>query len=162
MEQAIQERQQLQQDWNNNPRWSGITRDYSAKKSFVCVVVSKAPWPPRCRKLWYQLTAEHQTGRLQCARSHDRCKPCNKSKLAYVRFICQVGKLPRMQTSPVIPTDQSCTRQTRPQVVRRINNALMRADQIDGPRYQSVEDYLVPIIADTEAGFGGPLNAYNW
>lgn len=48
-----------------------------------------------------------------------------------------------------------------PSVVRRINNALLRADQIDyleGTR--TVEDYMVPIIADAEAGFGGPLNAY--
>src|SRR5699024_177521 len=48
-----------------------------------------------------------------------------------------------------------------PQVVRRINNALMRADQIEWAEgVQTVEDYLVPIVADAEAGFGGPLNAY--
>src|SRR5699024_11532100 len=48
-----------------------------------------------------------------------------------------------------------------PQAVRRLNNGLMRADQIEwAERVQSVEDYLVPIIADAEAGFGGPLNAY--
>jgi isocitrate lyase len=45
--------------------------------------------------------------------------------------------------------------------VRRINNALLRADQIEfSEGVQTVEDYLVPIIADAEAGFGGPLNAY--
>src|SRR5690625_5874814 len=48
-----------------------------------------------------------------------------------------------------------------PQVVRRINNALMRADQIEWAEgVQRVEDYLVPIVADAEAGFGVPLNAY--
>ena len=48
-----------------------------------------------------------------------------------------------------------------PTVVRRINNALLRADQIEfSEGIQTVEDWLVPIVADAEAGFGGPLNAY--
>ncbi|MEO8282970.1 MAG: isocitrate lyase, partial [Pseudarthrobacter sp.] len=48
-----------------------------------------------------------------------------------------------------------------PTVVRRINNALLRADQIEfSEGIQTVEDWMVPIIADAEAGFGGPLNAY--
>ena len=46
-------------------------------------------------------------------------------------------------------------------MVRRINNALLRADQIEfSEGIQTVEDWLVPIVADAEAGFGGPLNAY--
>ena len=48
-----------------------------------------------------------------------------------------------------------------PQVVRRINNALLRADQIEHAEgIRTVEDWLVPIVADAEAGFGGSLNAY--
>ena len=48
-----------------------------------------------------------------------------------------------------------------PAVVRRINNALLRADQIDDRRGHADErDWLAPIVADAEAGFGGPLNAY--
>ena len=48
-----------------------------------------------------------------------------------------------------------------PQVVRRINNALKRADQIEfSEGIKTVDEWLVPIVADAEAGFGGPLNAY--
>ncbi len=48
-----------------------------------------------------------------------------------------------------------------PAVVRRINNALMRADQIEHAEgVKTVEDWMVPIVADAEAGFGGPLNAF--
>ena len=47
-----------------------------------------------------------------------------------------------------------------PAVVRRINNALLRADQIDHSTGKTGTDYLVPIVADAEAGFGGPLNAF--
>ena len=47
-----------------------------------------------------------------------------------------------------------------PKLVKRINNALMRADQIDSVDGVKRMDYFVPIVADAEAGFGGPLNAY--
>ena len=47
-----------------------------------------------------------------------------------------------------------------PGVVRRINNALRRADQIQHMEGRNDMDYLLPIVADAEAGFGGPLNAF--
>lgn len=47
-----------------------------------------------------------------------------------------------------------------PDVVKRINNALLRADQIESVEGKVTRDWLVPIVADAEAGFGGPLNAY--
>jgi len=47
-----------------------------------------------------------------------------------------------------------------PAVVRRINNALMRADQVERVEGAASIDWLAPIVADAEAGFGGPLNAY--
>lgn len=47
-----------------------------------------------------------------------------------------------------------------PTLVKRINNALLRADQIENVEGKVTLDYLLPIIADAEAGFGGPLNAY--
>jgi len=47
-----------------------------------------------------------------------------------------------------------------PQVVKRINNALIRADQIESIENGAEREWLVPIIADAEAGFGGALNAY--
>ncbi len=47
-----------------------------------------------------------------------------------------------------------------PSVVRRINNALRRADQIQHMEGRNDMDYLLPIVADAEAGFGGPLNAF--
>jgi isocitrate lyase len=47
-----------------------------------------------------------------------------------------------------------------PRLVQRINNALQRADQIDSADGKRDRDYFLPIVADAEAGFGGPLNAY--
>src|SRR5699024_1451544 len=47
-----------------------------------------------------------------------------------------------------------------PQVVRRINNALQRADQVEHSEGEVTRDYFAPIVADAEAGFGGHLNVY--
>jgi isocitrate lyase len=47
-----------------------------------------------------------------------------------------------------------------PSLVRRINNALLRADQIEWAEASTSHEWMVPIVADAEAGFGGPLNAY--
>src|SRR5207253_6681470 len=47
-----------------------------------------------------------------------------------------------------------------PAVIRRINNALLRADQIDHGEGKAYIDWLIPIVADAEAGFGGPLNVF--
>src|SRR4029079_14315492 len=47
-----------------------------------------------------------------------------------------------------------------PSLVRRLNNALLRADQIDWAEGRNGTHWLAPILADAEAGFGGPLNAY--
>jgi isocitrate lyase len=47
-----------------------------------------------------------------------------------------------------------------PAVIKRINNALLRADQIDHAEGKIDIDWLVPIVADAEAGFGGPLNVF--
>ena len=44
--------------------------------------------------------------------------------------------------------------------MRRINNALIRQDQIEHAEGEITQDWLAPIVADAEAGFGGPLNAY--
>jgi len=47
-----------------------------------------------------------------------------------------------------------------PAVVKRLNNALLRADQIEWSEGEGGRDWMVPIVADAEAGFGGPLNAF--
>ncbi len=58
------------------------------------------------------------------------------------------------------PTRASIPANSVPNVVRRLNNALLRADQIDWSEGRNGTDWLAPIVADAEAGFGGALNAY--
>ena len=68
------------------------------------------------------------------------------------------GRCGREPGRPDVSRTRACTRPTRSRRCRRINNALLRADQITAEG-EEVPDWLVPIVADAEAGFGGPLNA---
>ena len=64
------------------------------------------------------------------------------------------------EASAMYPDQSLYPANSVPAVVRRINNALLRADQIESAEGKTHRSWLVPIMADAEAGFGGPLNAY--
>lgn len=168
MEQAIQAAaDQLQQDWNNNPRWKNITRDYSAEEVIRLrgrVQEEHTLARRGAEKLWDQLTTEHQKGEFTNALGAMTGGQAVQQVKAGLRSIYLSGWQVAADANLAGHTypDQSLyPANSVPQVVRRINNALMRADQIEWAEgVQTVEDYLVPIIADAEAGFGGPLNAY--
>ena len=74
----------------------------------------------------------------------------------------QAGKLRLMRiiAGSMYPDQSLYPANSVPEVVRKINKALQRADQIDHSEFNNEIDWFVPIIADAEAGFGGPLNAY--
>lgn len=159
--------QALQQDWDTNPRWAQTTRDFSAEEVIKLqgTVQEENTLAKRgSEKLWAQLTAEHAQGRFTNTLGALTGNMAVQQVRAGLRAIYlsgwQVAGDANLsgQTYP----DQSLyPANSVPAVVRRINNALLRADEIEyleGKR--SVEDWLVPIIADAEAGFGGPLNAY--
>ncbi|NLZ98924.1 MAG: isocitrate lyase [Micrococcus sp.] len=168
MEQAIQAAaDQLQQDWNNNPRWKNITRDYEAEEVIRLrgrVQEEHTLARRGAEKLWDQLTTEHQKGEFTNALGAMTGGQAVQQVKAGLRSIYLSGWQVAADANLAGHTypDQSLyPANSVPQVVRRINNALMRADQIEWAEgVQSVEDYLVPIVADAEAGFGGPLNAY--
>lgn len=168
MEQAIQAAaDQIQQDWNSNPRWENITRDFSAEEVVRLrgrVQEEHTLAKRGAEKLWAQLTSEHSTGEFTNALGAMTGGQAVQQVKAGLRAIYLSGWQVAADANLAGHTypDQSLyPANSVPQVVRRINNALMRADQIEWAEgVQSVEDYLVPIVADAEAGFGGPLNAY--
>lgn len=168
MEQAIQAAaDQLQQDWNTNPRWANITRDYAADEVIRLrgrVQEEHTLARRGAEKLWDQLTAEHPKGEFTNALGAMTGGQAVQQVKAGLRAIYLSGWQVAADANLAGHTypDQSLyPANSVPQVVRRINNALMRADQIEWAEgVQTVEDYLVPIVADAEAGFGGPLNAY--
>ena len=159
--------QALQHEWETNPRWSHIQRDYTAEEvvKLQGTVQEENTLAKRgSEKLWDQLTSEYQQGKytnsLGALTGNQAVQQVKAGLRAIYLSGWQVAGDANIsgQTYP----DQSLYPvNSVPTVVRRINNALLRADQIEyleGKR--TVEDWMVPIVADAEAGFGGPLNAY--
>jgi len=157
----------LELEWAANPRWEGVTRDYSA--SDVVKLrgrVSEEHTLARrgAEKLWKQLTEEHKTGGYTNALGALTGNQAVQQVKAGLRAIYLSGwqvAADANNSGHTYPDQSLYPANSVPTVVRRINNALLRADQIEfSEGVQTVEDWMVPIIADAEAGFGGPLNAY--
>ncbi|WP_026545053.1 isocitrate lyase [Arthrobacter sp. 35/47] len=162
--QAVRE---LELEWAADQRWDGIQRDYSAAdvvRLRGSVQEEHTLARRGAEKLWQQLTSQAQTGgytnALGALTGNQAVQQVKAGLKAIYLSGWQVAADANLsgQTYP----DQSLyPANSVPQVVRRINNALQRADQIEWAEgTQSVEDWFVPIVADAEAGFGGPLNAY--
>ena len=159
----------LQERWANDARWAGVTRDYSAEdvirlRGSVKIEYSLARLA--AERLWSLLTTEpyiHTLGALTGAQAVQMVKGGLKAIYMSGWQIAADANLAG-QTYP----DQSLyPANSVPAVVRRINNALQRADQIDTlQRLKSGKNggeptyWYAPIVADAEAGFGGVLNAY--
>ena len=158
---------QLEWEWNNDPRWEQTTRDYSADEVIRLrgTVQEEHTLARRgAEKLWSQLTEEAPSGGYTNALGALTGNQAVQQVKAGLRAIYLSGWQVAADANLAGQTypDQSLyPANSVPQVVRRINNALLRADQIEHAEgEQSVKDWLVPIVADAEAGFGGPLNAY--
>jgi len=158
---------ELQLEWDADPRWTGIRRDYTADD----VVALRGPVREEqtlarrgAERLWQQLQRESTAedprwvAALGALTGNQAVQQVRAGLEAIYLSGWQVAADANLagQTYP----DQSLyPANSVPAVVRRINNALLRAGQIegtDGP----VADWMAPIVADAEAGFGGPLNAY--
>ncbi|GAB3235847.1 isocitrate lyase [Glycomyces halotolerans] len=153
--------------WASDPRWEHVARDYrpaDVVKLRGSVVEEHTLARRGAEKLWEQLTADatgggytHALGALTGNQAVEQVKAGLRAIYLSGWQVAADANL-AAQTYP----DQSLyPANSVPQVVRRINNALMRADQIEHAEgTRTVDDWLVPIVADAEAGFGGPLNAY--
>ncbi|WP_418908267.1 isocitrate lyase [Glutamicibacter endophyticus] len=157
----------IENDWESNPRWKGITRDYSAADVVKLQgTVSEEHTLARrgSEKLWKQLTDEAPTGGYTNALGALTGNQAVQQVKAGLRAIYLSGwqvAADANLSGHTYPDQSLYPANSVPQVVRRINNALLRADQIEfSEGIKTVEDWLVPIVADAEAGFGGPLNAY--
>ena len=152
----------LRTEWAANPRWSGIERTYSAEdvvRLRGSVVEEHTLARRGAEKLWEQLQTKPFTRALGALTGNQAVQQVRAGLEAIYLSGWQVAADANLsgQTYP----DQSLyPANSVPAVVRRINNALMRADQIDWSNAENGTDYLVPIVADAEAGFGGPLNAF--
>lgn len=159
----VQTAAELRQYWESDPRWAGIERTYTPE-DVVALRGSVGEENTLARRgaerLWRQLHEEDYINALGALTGNQAVQQVKAGLQAIYLSGWQVAGDANLsgQTYP----DQSLyPANSVPAVVRRINNALLRADQIDvSENGAPTRDWLAPIVADAEAGFGGPLNAY--
>ena len=152
----------LEREWATDSRWDGVKRPYTAGD--VCRLRGTVPIEYTlaqrgAARLW-QLLQEDAPVTALSAITGAQAVQCVRAglKAIYVSGWQVAGD---MNTALHTYPDQSLyPADSVPQLVHRINNALLRADQIHHMQGDDSIDWLVPTVADAEAGFGGLLNAY--
>ncbi len=153
---------ELRRAWDDDPRWAGVRRTYCAEDVLRLrgSLVEEHTLARRgAERLWSQLTTRPLVRALGALTGNQAVQMVRGGLEAIYLSGWQVAADANLsgQTYP----DQSLyPANSVPAVVRRINNALLRADQIDHSSRNHHPDWLVPIVADAEAGFGGALNAF--
>src|SRR3954471_2523956 len=152
----------LEREWATESRWRGITRDYSAAD-----VV----------RLRGSVRIEHTVARLGAERLWEQLQESEPLRTFGALTGAQAVQMVRAGLEAIylsgwqVAADANLAGQTYPDqslypsnsvpaLVRRLNNALLRADQIEWSEGRNGKNWLVPIVADAEAGFGGPLHAF--
>jgi isocitrate lyase len=147
--------------WASSPRWRGVRRDYAAEDVLRLrpqVLVEHTLARVGAERLWRLLAERDHVPALGAMTGGQAVQMAKAGLEAIYLSGWQVAADANLaeQTYP----DQSLyPASSVPSVVRRINNALLRAEQIARVEGED-RSYVVPIVADAEAGFGGPLNAY--
>src|SRR4051794_7075340 len=154
---------ELENEWATSPRWRGVERNYSAEEvvrlrgSFT---MDQTIARMGAERLWDLLRTEDYVAALGAITGNQAVEMVKAGLNAIYLSGWQVAA-DNNESGQTYPDQSLYPANSVPSVVRRINNALRRADQIEfSEGIQAVQDWMVPIVADAEAGFGGPLNAY--
>ncbi len=162
MSNQLMEAGRLAEDWQTNPRWEGVTRDYSAEDVVRLrgSIREQSTLANRMSiKLWDLLESEDYVsalGALSGGQAVQMVKAGLKSIYLSGWQVAGDGNL----AGEVYPDQSLYPSNSAPALVQRINNALRRADQIHWAEGNDEVDWFVPIVADGEAGFGGALNVF--
>ncbi|MBL7886902.1 MAG: isocitrate lyase [Flavobacterium sp.] len=155
--------QALITDWTTNPRWKGIERPYTAEK-VVTLQGSYQIEHSIARRgaeiLWRRLNNQDWVAGLGALTGNQAIQEVEAGLEAIYLSGWQVAADANI-AGEMYPDQSLYPANSVPIVVKKINNALLRADQIQTVnKVENKKDYLVPIVADAEAGFGGNLNAF--
>jgi len=152
----------LSRTWADDARWKGIQREYSAEdvvKLRPSLMVEHTLAKAAAERLWKLLTTQSYVNTFGALTGAQAVQMVKSGLQAIYLSGWQVAADNNLsgQTYP----DQSLyPSNSVPSVVKRLNNALMRADQIHRLEGNSETHWYAPIVADAEAGFGGPLHAF--
>ncbi|EKO3557109.1 isocitrate lyase [Vibrio metschnikovii] len=160
----------LEKDWATNPRWKHVKRTYSAE-DVVNLRGSVTPANTIAQrgadKLWELVNGSAKKGYVNCLGALTGGQAVQQAKAGIEAIYLSGWQVAAdNNTAGTMYPDQSLYPvDSVPSVIKRINNAFRRADQIQwsngkSPQDEGGIDYFLPIVADAEAGFGGVLNAY--
>ena len=151
-----------QNDWAGNPRWDGIERTYSlgdVERLQGSVVPEHTLARRGAEKLWELLHTEAFVPALGALTGNQAVQQVRAGLKAIYLSGWQVAADANL-AGQMYPDQSLYPANSVPAVVKRINQALQRADQISHSEGKSDIDWFAPIVADAEAGFGGPLNVF--
>ena len=153
----------LKNDWNTNPRWEGITRSYTAEDVVSIrnsVDIKHTLAENGSQKLFENLNKKDEWISALGALSGNQAVQMVKAGLKAIYLSGWQVAADSNLGETTYPDQSLYPSNSAPTLAKRINNALLRAEQVDRVEGNNSIDYLVPIIADGEAGFGGTLNVF--
>src|SRR3954471_8193488 len=159
---AVRDPKQIERDWENSPRWDGITRTYSADEVLKLrgsIEIEYTLADLGADRLWRLLHEEPYVAALGALTGNQAIQQVRAGLKAIYLSGWQVAADANLSGN-MYPDQSLYPANSVPAVVKRINQALQRADQIDHAEGNGEIDWFVPIVADAEAGFGGPLNVF--
>ena len=157
-----QEAAALQHDWDTNPRWKGVKRDYTAQdvvRLRGSIRKDYALARSGSERLWNMMENQPYVNSLGAMTGGQAVQMVKAGLEAIYLSGWQVAGDANL-SGEVYPDQSLYPANSAPELVRRINNALERADQIAWAEGDDDTHWNVPIVADGEAGFGGALNVF--
>src|SRR6266581_1880120 len=152
----------LERQWADDERWAGIRRAYTAEE----VVRLRGSVVPECtlarlgaERLWRLLTQGGYVNALGALTGGQAVQMMRAGLQAIYLSGWQVAADANL-AGATYPDQSLYPANSVPQVVRRLNNELLSADQNDWAEGRNGTDWLAPIVADAEAGFGGALSSF--
>jgi isocitrate lyase len=156
------EADQLEARWRDDARWAGIERTYTATdvvRLRGSILQEHTLARLGAERLWELLKRGEPTRALGALTGGQAVQMVRAGLDAIYLSGWQVAADANLAAS-TYPDQSLYPCSSVPALVKRLNNALLRADQIDWSENRNGTYWLAPIVADAEAGFGGPLNAY--
>jgi isocitrate lyase len=153
---------QLNNSWSEDPRWRGARRDYTALdvvRLRTSISVEHTLAKHGAQKFWQLLRNEPYVVALGAMNGSQAVQMVRAGLKSIYLSGWQVAA-DANASKQTYPDQSLYPSNSAPDLVKRLNNALMRADQIDNSEGKDETDWYVPILADAEAGFGGPVHAF--
>ena len=153
---------QVPDRWAGDPRWKGLERRYSAedvRRLQGSIVPEQTLARLGAQRLWRELQGEAPVTALGTLSGNQAVQAARAGLRALYCSGWQVAADANL-AGQMYPDQSLYPANSVPAVVARLNNALARLDQIESLEGRGGEDWYLPIVADAEAGFGGPLNVF--